>query len=78
MYVSVSGLFVFDFWFVSCCHQTIISSNSNNSTVARAPVVILAHERTLGIKATLSKATGWEGWVADTAPPDQHPLLTST
>ena len=58
MYVSVSGLFVFDFWFVSSCRQTIISSNRNNITVARAPVAISAHERTLGIKAMHSKVTG--------------------
>lgn len=58
MYVSVSRLFVVDFWFVSSYYHSIISNNSNYSPVARALVAILDHERTIRIKATHSKATG--------------------
>lgn len=53
----VSRLFVFDFWFVTAYDHSIISTNSNKSTVAGASAAILDHEKTPRMKATYSKAT---------------------
>ena len=79
MGVSVSRLFVFDFWCVSSNFHTIISSNSNNRTVAGMPAAMLDQESTSEMKGTPSKAMRCQGLVfSHSTTSDQHPRATST